>query len=257
VSAGARAARLDGTATGARTARYLVVNADDYGRSSGVNRGVERAHLDGIVTSASLMVRWPAAAAAAVFARAHVELGLGLHLDLGEWRLRNGEWSALYEVCPLEDAAAVAAEAMRQLERFRELAGCDPAHLDSHQHVHRREPVSGVVERIARELGVPLRGATRNLRYCGDFYGQDECGRSRVEAISEQALIAILRRLPAGVTELCCHPAAEVDLDTMYTTERVTECASLCSDQVRAVLASEGIVLCSSARISELLAGAA
>ena len=45
--------------------RYLVVNADDFGRSEGVNRGILRAHERGIVTSTSLMVRWPAAEHAA------------------------------------------------------------------------------------------------------------------------------------------------------------------------------------------------
>src|SRR5437870_3779943 len=42
-------------------ARYLIVNADDFGLSPGVNRGIIEAHEHGIVTSASLMVRWPAA----------------------------------------------------------------------------------------------------------------------------------------------------------------------------------------------------
>ena len=42
--------------------RYLIVNADDFGQSPGINRGVIEAHENGIVTSASLMVRWPAAA---------------------------------------------------------------------------------------------------------------------------------------------------------------------------------------------------
>jgi len=45
--------------------RYLIVNADDFGQSQGVNRGVIAAHEHGIVTSASLMVRWPAAIEAA------------------------------------------------------------------------------------------------------------------------------------------------------------------------------------------------
>ena len=49
--------------------RVLIVNADDFGRSPGVNRGVIRGHEQGIVTSATLMVRWPAAAEAAADAR--------------------------------------------------------------------------------------------------------------------------------------------------------------------------------------------
>ncbi len=50
--------------------RYLIVNADDFGLSEGVNRGIIRAHEQGIVTSASLMVRGAAAAEAARYARA-------------------------------------------------------------------------------------------------------------------------------------------------------------------------------------------
>ena len=74
--------------------RYLIVNADDFGLSAGVNRGVIEAHERGIVTSASLMVRPPAAAEAAADARAYPELSLGLHVDLGEWSYREGEWVA-------------------------------------------------------------------------------------------------------------------------------------------------------------------
>src|SRR5688572_28379081 len=77
--------------------RHLIVNADDFGFSPGVNRGIAEAHERGIVTSASLMVRWPAAAAAASYARARPELSVGLHLDLGEWVLRDGAWVPLYE----------------------------------------------------------------------------------------------------------------------------------------------------------------
>ena len=57
-----------------RTGRLLIVNADDFGQTAGVNRGVIEAHDRGIVTSASLMVRWPAAAEAASFARARPAL---------------------------------------------------------------------------------------------------------------------------------------------------------------------------------------
>ena len=50
--------------------RILIVNADDFGQSPGVNAGVIEAHERGIVTSASMMVCWPAAAGAADYARA-------------------------------------------------------------------------------------------------------------------------------------------------------------------------------------------
>src|SRR5262245_29293778 len=137
--------------------RYLIVNADDFGQSPGVNRGVAMAHERGIVTSASLMVRWPAALEAAAYARCHPDLSLGLHLDLGEWECKNTDWQPRYEVVPVENASAVADEVAGQLAAFRRLLGADPTHIDSHQHVHTQEPVRRVVRDLADRLGVPVR----------------------------------------------------------------------------------------------------
>ena len=117
--------------------RSLIVNADDFGQSHGINQGVALAHTDGIVTSASMMVRWPAVSEAVVWARARSGFSLGLHLDLGEWTMRGGEWVQAYEVVPHDDPAAVAREVARQLGEFRRLMQREPTHLDSHQHIHR------------------------------------------------------------------------------------------------------------------------
>src|SRR4051812_18888854 len=119
--------------------RVLIVNADDFGLSDGVNEGIVRAHEDGIVTSASLMVRWPAAEKAAAYGR-RGGLAMGLHVDLGEWVYSEGSWSARYEVLEEESEALVAREVEYQLERFERLVGRPPTHLDSHQHVHRNDP---------------------------------------------------------------------------------------------------------------------
>src|SRR5215831_3654590 len=90
-----------------RGVRQLIVNADDFGQSPGVNRGIIQAHERGIVTSASLMVRWRAAAEAAAYARAHPRLGLGLHVDLGEWEYRDGDWTMLYQLVPAARQPAI------------------------------------------------------------------------------------------------------------------------------------------------------
>ena len=223
--------------------RYLIINADDFGQSPGINRGILAAHQGGVVTSASLMVRWPAAAEAAASAREHPALSLGLHLDLGEWAYRDGDWAPLYEVVPLGDAAAVAEEVTAQLAAFRRLAGADPTHLDSHQHVHLREPVRSVVVEVARRLGVPLRRCTPQVHYCGDFYGQTAEGTPLPEVLSVEGLTAILRRLPPGITELGCHPGEGDAPDTMYRGERAHEREVLCDPRVRAALAAERIEL--------------
>src|SRR5271155_4765952 len=95
--------------------RFLIVNADDFGLSEGVNQGIIEAHERGIVTSASLMVLKPFAAAAAAYGREHGRLSLGLHLDLGEWSHDGEAWLRRYQVVPLDDHAVVAAELERQL----------------------------------------------------------------------------------------------------------------------------------------------
>lgn len=223
--------------------RVLVVNADDLGQSDGINRAVAEAHERGVVTSASLMVRGAAARAAARYARSRPGLSLGLHLDLGEWTLRPGGWEALYEVVPLDDAAAVRGELDRQLETFRELAGRPPTHLDSHQHAHRREPVRTLALEAARRLGVPVRHLTPGVSYCGRFYGQAPDGSPSRDAISVPALIALLAELPAGVTELACHPGHGGDTGTMYSAERAIELRTLCDPSVRAAIEAEGIEL--------------
>jgi predicted glycoside hydrolase/deacetylase ChbG (UPF0249 family) len=229
--------------------RYLIVNADDFGQSPGVNRGIITAHERGIVTSASLMVRWPAAEEAADYARAHPRLAVGLHLDLGEWVCRGGEWAPLYEVVRQDDAAAVADEVARQLAAFRRLVGRDPTHLDSHQHAHMQEPAKSLTVELAARLGVPLRDCDPVVRYCGGFYGQTADGTPLPEILTPEGLIAILGGLPPGVTELGCHPGEGDDLDTMYRRERAWEVETLCNGRVRAALAALGIELCSFASL--------
>ena len=223
--------------------RLLIVNADDFGRSESINGGIVQAHERGIVTSASIMVRWQAARDAAAYAREHGKLGLGLHLDLAEWEVRNGEWRLLYERASTDNPDAVEAELRSQLEAFRTLAGCDPTHLDSHQHLHHEQPVAAIARRMARELDVPLRGCS-GVRYCGDFYGQTAKGEAYPAGITLHRLLRILRNLPAGASELGCHPGFAAT-GQAYGPEREQEVRVLCDPLVREVLDEENIQLVS------------
>ena len=221
----------------------MIVNADDFGQSPGVNRGIIEAHQHGIVTSASLMVNWPAAAEAAAYGRAHADLSLGLHFDVGEWCYRNEKWIVLYQVAELDEMKAIADEAARQLAQFRAVVGEDPAHIDSHQHVHRWEPIHTVLADIADELGVPLRHCSSEISYCGNFYGQTANGSPLPEAISVEGLIRTLLALPPGVTELSCHPGLDDDVNSMYRTERAMEVRALCDTRVRTAITAAEIEL--------------
>jgi len=222
-------------------ARWLIVNADDLGLSSGVNAGIAEAHERGIVTSASLMVRAAAAAAAAELAREHAGLAVGLHLDIAEWRFEAGEWQVAYERCPPDDPAAVEAECRAQVEVFRHLIGADPTHLDSHQHTHMSEPVAAIAAGLATELEVPLRD--RGIPYEGGFYGQTGKGEPYPEGIEPEHLVGLIEALPPGGTELGCHPGRGADTGSPYEAERERELRTLCDPQVAAAIERAGVSL--------------
>ncbi|MGH2683851.1 MAG: carbohydrate deacetylase [Actinomycetota bacterium] len=223
--------------------RVLVVNADDLGHSVEVNRGVARAFDHGIVTSASLMVRRPSAEDAAALARGRPELSVGLHIDLGEWIYREGEWWPVGEVVSPSNRAVVEREVEAQAGRFRDLLGRDPTHLDSHQHVHREEPARSAVLALGVRLGVPVRHFANGITYRGEFYGRSGRGEPVEGVISSDALIRIIRTLPDGVTEVACHPGAEGVLDPVYAAERARELEVLCDPEVRRAVEDEGVEL--------------
>lgn len=214
--------------------KHLIVNADDYGLTPGINAGIEQAFEHGIVRSASLMVRQPAAPAAAKYARAHPQLGVGLHLDLWEFVPEGDGWRRLYNHC-VEEPAAIAAELRAQFALFLKLLGRPPDHLDSHQHVHQGEPAGTAVRALAAETGLPLRGAV-GVGYVGKFYGQNGLGQPWPSCISVDSLLALIDALPEGWTEFGCHPgvvAADDPLGgTMYRVERNNEIGSLCDPRV-------------------------
>jgi predicted glycoside hydrolase/deacetylase ChbG (UPF0249 family) len=224
--------------------RYLIVNADDFGHSSAVNRGIIHAHDHGIVTSASLMVRWPAAVEAAEYARSRPGLSLGLHLDFGEWVFQDQNWTPVYSVVPLDEVVALRIEVLRQLAVFRALTGGNPTHIDSHQHAHLREPAHSVVLDAVLELRIPVRDCNPDVRHCGHFYGQTAEGSPYVAGVTSDALIEILSELPPGVTELGCHPGEGEVPNTTYIGERAIEVKALCDAKVRSALIEMGIELC-------------
>lgn len=238
----------NGTGSNRATARaaaeaFLIVNADDFGYSAGVNRGIAEAHERGIVTSASLMVNEPAAEAAAAYARDRPELSLGLHAVIPRWRSRLPGFARPYGERRLQKH--VASVLRRQLERFRSLVHENPTHLDSHQHRHRSEPLRPIFLELASELGVPLRQFDQRVRFCGDFYGQLGAAQPNPTAVAPHALIEILEEVPSGITELCSHPGFAEDLKDSYRAERALEVETLCHPTVRATIERLGIRLIS------------
>jgi predicted glycoside hydrolase/deacetylase ChbG (UPF0249 family) len=215
--------------------RWLIVNADDFGASVGVNRGIVEAHERGIVTSTSLMVDAPEAQHAARLSRRAPRLSIGLHADITT--IAGGQTPGL------NDAAAHGRELERQLLRFRELLGRWPTHVDSHHNVHNDPRLLPLFRELAAAIGVPLRGHA-SARYLPDFYGQWD-GETHLEQIGLSSLAALLaERVAEGVTELGCHPGyADAGLESSYRLERETELRTLCDPEIRRRLRADGIQL--------------
>lgn len=228
--------------------RLLIVNADDFGLSRGVNRGIIEAHERGIVTSASLMVNRPAAQDAAEAARRHPDLGLGLHVELRRRHVSRRPWTRIRS----GDARrrSVEAELAAQLERFRRIVDRDPTHLDSHQHRHRAPELREVFAAAGEELGVPVRQLDDEIAFCGEFYGHDGAGREAPEKIAPAALVALLEGLGDGVTELGCHPGYDDGIDAWYRQGRAQEVATLCDPAVRDAVDRLGFRLVSFAEVA-------
>jgi predicted glycoside hydrolase/deacetylase ChbG (UPF0249 family) len=212
-----------------------VVNADDFGASPGINRGIVRAHRDGPVTSTSLMVNMPAVDEAVAMASDLPALSLGLHVNL------TGEGEPFVA---LEDEIGCRDEARRQLDRFVDLTGGPPTHLDSHHNVHLTIGHFGEsLAALAEELGVPLRNRS-NIPYVSEFYGQWD-GETHPEQVSLASLERIiLERATGPVTELSCHPG-EVDPSfvSTYHRERELELRTLCDPSFPRFLSEHDIEL--------------
>jgi len=245
------------------TIKRLIVNADDFGRTAGINHGVIQAHERGIVTSATMMVNYAPAAEAAELARKNPSLGVGLHVALtgGPPALPPAQIPSLVDFqgrLPakpdgLKDAKPeeVLAEARAQLRRFRELMGRDPTHMDSHHHSHRESSaVLDALCTLAWETGLPIRnnspavlerlhreGIRTTEHFVEEFYDT---------GATLDAVARILAGLQPGTTEMMCHPAVVDDAlrDTSgYAEPRTRELEVLTSRDLRQTIQAAGIHL--------------
>ena len=152
--------------------RRLIVNADDFGLTAGVNRGILQAHARGIVTSATLMACGAAFEEATLLAAQSLKLSVGCHVVLvdGLPVLDGAAVSCLIEksgrrfresmssfvvlaVSGRLDQPQIEAEITAQI-RTLQAAGIHVSHLDTHKHTHMFPVVLRALLRAARNCGV-------------------------------------------------------------------------------------------------------
>ncbi len=227
--------------------KYLIVNADDFGVSTGVNRGIMECHTRGVVTSASLMVKRPAVQEAVAITRDHPDLAVGLHWDAG------GEGAVELN---LEDRQLVRDEFQRQLETFLQLLGRMPTHIDSEGHTHRSKELLPLFQELVAPLGLPLRAAGQ-VRFVGGFYAQWYYQVTNLKYVSVPFLQQMLcEYVPDGWTEFSCHPGyLSTGHDPVYNFEREAEIRTLTDPRIRQTIDELGIRLVSYADYRRTTAG--
>jgi predicted glycoside hydrolase/deacetylase ChbG (UPF0249 family) len=236
--------------------KFLIVNADDFGLTNGVNRGIAELYQLGLVTSTSMMVNMPGFENAVKRARRMTRLGVGLHFNL----TYGAPLSPPAEVPTLVNAQGqfsgeheywtegeVVKELGAQLVRLLE-AGIFPTHLDTHQFVQVYEAVYRPIVYLANFLQLPLRRVgdepqielpqpRRADRYFLDTY---------FNRGGKELLLRNLASVQPGVSELMCHPGyvgSTLRKISQWTDVRETELRILKSPEVLAAIRRHGIRL--------------
>ncbi len=263
--------------------KQLVVNADDFGFTRDVNQGIIEAHRQGILTATTLMANGDAFDDAVRLAHENPRLDVGAHLVLIGGAALAKRGSELPQTVP----RLLAAIASRRIRIYDELAaqvrgildaGLALTHLDTHKHTHLAPPVLDAVARVADEFGIrwvrrpfdlPLtaaRGgapwlkraisaslgvqrarfhrvlARHRCRTTDHFAGFQITGRFRT-----RELVALIRALPEGSTELMCHPGRATGelrrARTRLKESREEELSALIAPETRRALAEAGVEL--------------
>jgi chitin disaccharide deacetylase len=237
----------------------LVINADDFGYSKGVNLGIIEAYKHGVVSSATMMVNMPGAAHAAALALAHPGLGVGIHLvlDCGYPVHSNvpslvdetGQFYKMEELLEKADPRDIEKELHAQIEKFFSF-GLTPTHLDGHHHVHGQEKIFPMVQLLAKEYRLPIRKVSGDANHPSnqflpttqaffyEFYGNELTPTSLIDLVKKSTSF--------DTAEIMCHPAyidEEVLTGSSYNVQRARELAILIDPEVKRVVEENHIEL--------------
>lgn len=243
--------------------KKLIINGDDLGISEGQNLGIIKAHQDGILTSTTCMVNMPYAEKGLELVKKYPNLKVGVHLTLtaGDPILKGGssftdeEGHFYNRNCypdhqPHAKPEQLYREWKAQIEKFIELSGHKPSHLDSHHHVHLLPWHLAVTKKLAQEYDLPVRqdiptfNTYQYVRYTEDFYD---------EGVNLETFENILQ-FEEDYVEIMCHPAF---LDwhlynmTSYDVLRTKELSLLCSQDVKDLIKKYHITLINYSQIDK------
>ena len=197
--------------------RYLIVNADDFGYSYSINKGIVEAITNGIVTSTSVMVDAIAADEAKDLTK-FPDISIGLHFELKE-------------------VLNVAAELERQIEKFIAIVGRQPDHLDTHKRHTTDEVIKKVLKDHVRTHNIPVRNF--NSKHIGSFgINSDDCSVAQLKRSINEAT--------DEYNELMTHCGYSDDYlreHSSYNDLREDELKSVCSPEIKQYIQEQGLIL--------------
>jgi predicted glycoside hydrolase/deacetylase ChbG (UPF0249 family) len=265
--------------------KRLIINADDYGRSPDISRGIRSAHLRGVVTSTTCMMNiLTTAADIALALKETPALGMGVHLVLtmGKPILppenvptivdehgNNRKYNPFLANLPHLNLEEVKAEWHAQVEAFVQAAGRNPTHLDSHHHSSYFSPeLFRAMLELANEYECAIRFPFTNeiwkeleetSRHVPELVEQfqprrPDCFTSDFydERATHENLLNILHHLPDGTSEIMCHPGYVNEAfvsESIYNRQRERELSILTDPVIKETIQANKIELISFASI--------
>lgn len=254
----------------------LIINSDDFGYSKGINHAILDTHIDGVLTSTTLLANMPGFEHAVALAKANQTLGIGVHLSmtLGEPILNNvdqlinekGEFKQLKDL--KDQPQFVCLEQLydewdAQIKKVK-TAGINITHLDSHHYAHSYGDNYQVIEALAEKYKVPLRNcfgvksklikpelapadAFWNLFNYPSMKVVDQTYSAIRSAIFEIISRDAEKHKDSKIVEAVCHPGyvdSAVWLGSSFNLARMREVEVLCDLGFKKYLLNYGYELC-------------
>lgn len=225
--------------------KRLIVNADDFGYCEAVNTAILRTYTSGIVRSTTMMANMPGFDHAVSLAKANPGLKIGVHMTMTCYKPVLTTHKTLVDEHGYFDKSKkdefdldeLYAEFKAQIEKVKQ-AGIEITHLDSHHHVHTFDRLQPVIERLAKEYRLPIRGG---FKYEMPYEPKSElCGKFYQKTASLAYLEEFLSTMEEDkIYDMMCHPAYLDNFlykSSSYAVQRLDEFDILVSDEAKALL---------------------
>jgi len=205
--------------------KYLIVNADDFGINSGVNKGIIMAREAGAITNATLMIKREGAREAVDYALSNRSFSVGLHIDIDGVFPGNKKGHERFEKNYLRQVLQdptvlknIEKEILLQMELF-EMSGLELSHIDSHHHLHALPEVFNIVLKAMEGSSLKTMRIARDydlVKYPSIIWDEDFYRRA-IKALHKKNILradnflsfseaSLAKEMPEGITELMTHP---------------------------------------------------